>query len=71
MIRDADTDSIVMVIIEMMKIGIFGENQGELTGDMFFNEWFDGFRDNAIFADFGLIFWYKGKYFAGIIITVF
>lgn len=57
-VRDADTNSIVMVVIKVMKIWVFGENQGELTGNVFFNEWFGCFGDDTIFADFSFIFWY-------------
>ena len=57
-VRDADTNSIVMVVIKVMKIWVFGENQGELTRNVFFNERFGCFGDDAIFADFSFIFWY-------------
>ena len=34
---DADADFVKMVVIKVVKIWVFGEDEGELAGDVLFN----------------------------------
>lgn len=58
MVWNADTDRVVMVVIKVMKIRIFREYQSKLAGDIFSDEWFGSFGDDAISVDFSFIFWH-------------
>ncbi len=42
MVWNTNADSIKMVVIKMVKIGIFRQNKGELARGVFFNEVFGG-----------------------------
>ena len=38
MIRNADTDGAVVIIIEMLELWVFWENQSEFAWDVFVNQ---------------------------------
>ena len=71
MCRDTDTDSIKMIIVKMVKIGIFGKNNSEFARDILVYKRLSGRWNNGVFRDSLRRLRYKGKYFTRIKITIF
>ena len=71
MVRDANADGIVVVVVKVMKSWIFGQDDGELAGEILVDERFGSVWDEDIFLDSFFGFGDESKYFARIKPTVF
>lgn len=56
MTRNTNADSLVVIIVEVVKVRTFGENKGELARYKLINERLGAFGDEGVFFDgfFGL-----------------
>ena len=49
MVGDADADGVEMIVVEMVEAWVFGEDEGELAGDVFVDEGLGFLGDGDIF----------------------
>ena len=70
-VRDADTDSGEMVVVKVVEIGIFGEDESQLAGDVLVYDGLGQGRDEDVILDSCWTFGDKGENFARAKIAVF
>lgn len=71
MIRDANANGAIMVIVRMMKVRILGQNGGEFTGDILLDDRSSVLRDDGKLPNLLYRLGHQGKDLTRIVITVF